>query len=142
MIDLNGPASVQKNTNADINTSAAKAREMRKPVANFDAFLQLLVTQLKHQDPLKPMDPTQTVTQLATFASVEQSVQMNAHLAGLSAQSGLSQASDLVGRLVVSADGATSGVIQAVKTGPEGLSALLQDGNIVSLKPGVTIGEK
>lgn len=142
MIDLSGPASVQKKANIDINTSVAKTKEARNLTANFDAFLQLLVTQLKHQDPLKPMDPTQTVTQLATFASVEQSVQMNANLASLSAQSGLSQASDLVGRLVVSADGATSGVIRAVKTGPDGLSALLQDGNIVPLRPGVTIGEK
>lgn len=142
MIDLSGPASVQKKANIDINTSVAKTKETRNLTANFDAFLQLLVTQLKHQDPLKPMDPTQTVTQLATFASVEQSVQMNANLASLSAQSGLSQASDLVGRLVVSADGATSGVIRAVKTGPDGLSALLQDGNIVPLRPGVTIGEK
>lgn len=142
MIDLSGPASVQKKANIDINTPVAKTKETRNLTANFDAFLQLLVTQLKHQDPLKPMDPTQTVTQLATFASVEQSVQMNANLASLSAQSGLSQASDLVGRLVVSADGATSGVIRAVKTGPDGLSALLQDGNIVPLRPGVTIGEK
>jgi len=142
MIDLNAPSSVQKNTKLDNNASVAKPGEMKKPAANFDAFLQLLVTQLKHQDPLKPMDPTQTVTQLATFASVEQSVQMNAHLAGLSAQSELSQASDLVGRQLVSADGLTSGVIRAVKTGPEGLSASLLDGTIVPLRPGVTIGEK
>ena len=124
MIDLSGPASVQKKANIDINTPVAKTQETRNLTANVDAFLQLLVTQL------------------ATFASVEQSVQMNANLASLSAQSGLSQASDLVGRLVVSADGATSGVIRAVKTGPDGLSALLQDGNIVPLRPGVTIGEK
>lgn len=142
MIEMNGATSVQKNTKPDTNPVVAKSKETKGLTANFDAFLQLLVTQLKHQDPLKPMDPTQTVTQLATFASVEQSVQANAHLASLSARSELSQASDLVGRLVVAADGATSGVIEAVKTGPDGLSAFLQDGNVIPLTPGVTIGEK
>ncbi len=35
-------------------------------------FLELLVTQLKHQDPLNPMDATQFASQLAEFSSLEQ----------------------------------------------------------------------
>lgn len=142
MIDLLSQTSIQKNGSAELNQAAARSKETAKATANFDAFLQLLVTQLKNQDPLKPMDPTQTVTQLATFASVEQSIQANARLATLSTQSNLSQASDLIGRRIISSDGATVGVIQAVKTGPDGLSAFLQDGNMVPLTSGVTIGEK
>lgn len=142
MIEMNGPTSVHKNSKHDTNPAITKPKETKALATKFDAFLQLLVTQLKHQDPLKPMDPTQTVTQLATFASVEQSVQANAHLSGLSARSELSQASDLVGRHVIAADGGASGVIKAVKTGPDGLAAFLQDGNVIPLTPGVTIGEK
>ena len=41
------------------------------------AFLQLLTTQLKFQDPLKPMDNTQFVTQLAQFSQLEQSTDLN-----------------------------------------------------------------
>jgi len=37
-------------------------------------FLQLLVTQLKNQDPLNPTDSSQFVTQLAQFQQLEQSV--------------------------------------------------------------------
>ncbi|HMK49488.1 MAG TPA: flagellar hook capping FlgD N-terminal domain-containing protein [Thermodesulfovibrionales bacterium] len=37
-----------------------------------DQFMQLLVTQLKYQDPLNPMDNTQFATQLAQFSSLEQ----------------------------------------------------------------------
>jgi flagellar basal-body rod modification protein FlgD len=39
---------------------------------NGDDFMTLLVAQLKNQDPTQPMDPTQFVTQLVQFNSLEQ----------------------------------------------------------------------
>ena len=42
-----------------------------------DAFLRLLITQLSNQDPLSPTDPTQFVSQLAQFTSLEQLVGVN-----------------------------------------------------------------
>jgi flagellar basal-body rod modification protein FlgD len=44
-------------------------------------FLQLLVAQLKNQDPLNPTDGTQFVTQLAQFQQMEQSVNMGQDIA-------------------------------------------------------------
>jgi flagellar basal-body rod modification protein FlgD len=40
--------------------------------ANEQMFLQLLVAQLKNQDPLSPADPTQFVSQLAQMSELEQ----------------------------------------------------------------------
>lgn len=45
------------------------------PLASKGVFLQLLVAQLKHQDPLQPQDGLQFVTQLAQFSQLEQSTQ-------------------------------------------------------------------
>lgn len=42
-----------------------------------DQFLQLLVTQLRHQDPLSPLEPDQFAAQLAQFSTVEQLTQLN-----------------------------------------------------------------
>lgn len=59
-----------------------------------DAFLQLLVTQMKNQDPLNPSSDTEFVAQLATFSQLEQ-------LQNLSLASEKSQAFSLVGKDVI-----------------------------------------
>ena len=48
--------------------------------ANRDTFLQLLVTQIRNQDPLSPQDPTEFITQLAQFSSLEQLLEMRQSL--------------------------------------------------------------
>jgi flagellar basal-body rod modification protein FlgD len=48
-----------------------------------DMFLQLLVAQLKNQDPLNPMDGTQFVTQLAQYQQLEQSIQTGQDVAAI-----------------------------------------------------------
>ena len=47
--------------------NTAKSNELGK-----DAFLQLLITQMKYQDPLNPSSNTEYVAQLATFSQLEQ----------------------------------------------------------------------
>ena len=42
-----------------------------------DAFLKLLIAQLKNQDPLNPMKDTEFIAQLASFSSLEQTSKMN-----------------------------------------------------------------
>lgn len=47
---------------------------------DYNNFLQLLVAQLQNQDPTNPSDPTQFVSQLASFSAVEQQVNTNSKL--------------------------------------------------------------
>ena len=50
---------------------------------NFNQFLQLLTTQLQHQDPTSPLDPNQFTQELVQFASVEQQINTNTSLGTL-----------------------------------------------------------
>ena len=53
-----------------------------------EAFLKLLVAQISHQDPLKPMEGTEFVTQLSQFAMVEQAISQSTQLGNVSTQLG------------------------------------------------------
>jgi flagellar basal-body rod modification protein FlgD len=60
---------------------AAPKQELGK-----DAFLNLLVAQIKNQDPLNPSDGVQFLSQLAQFSELEQLIAMREDLAALRAQ--------------------------------------------------------
>lgn len=54
-----------------------KEKNKRKNPYSKDTFLQLLVTQMKHQDPLEPMNNEQMLAQMAQFSTVEQLSNLN-----------------------------------------------------------------
>lgn len=66
-------ASASSSSSSSSSTSAALPTDS---LGNTQTFLQLLVAQLKNQDPTQPVDGTTFVTQLAQFSSLEQNVAM------------------------------------------------------------------
>ena len=60
-----------------------KTTTAKDPLTDKSTFIQLLVAQLKNQNPLNPADGTQFVTQLAQFTTLEQSLQMNSSLTAI-----------------------------------------------------------
>jgi len=55
-------------------TPASPTTGSTSNLGNQQTFLQLLVAQLKYQDPLQPQDGTAFVTQLAQFSDLEQQI--------------------------------------------------------------------
>jgi flagellar basal-body rod modification protein FlgD len=68
-------------SSVDTNTAAASMRQTTG--MNKNDFLQLLVTQLKSQDPLNPQDSSEFVAQLAQLTQVEQTYNINTNLQNL-----------------------------------------------------------
>ena len=120
-------------------TTALQSDTKRTNLVDYDSFLKLLVTQMKNQDPTKPMESTDYVAQLATFSQVEQTVQTNSKIDQLMQVSLLGQADAIIGRTVTSADGSVSGKVAEVRIGSAGLIAVLADGTEFPVEPGMTI---
>lgn len=69
-----------------------------------DRFLNLLVAQMKNQDPLNPLDNAQVTSQMAQLSTVQGIENMNATLTSLAASLGsnqMAQAANLIGRGVL-----------------------------------------
>ena len=84
--------------------AAATNSATGKQALGKDAFLQLLVTQLKNQNPLDPQDNSEFVAQLAQFSSLEGITTLNTTVSGIAGNYNSSQAlqaSSLVGRSVI-----------------------------------------
>lgn len=79
-----------------VQQSMSSSKEKEKRASNTldkDAFLQLLVAQMKYQDPLEPTSNTEYISQLATFSSLEEMQNLNSAMT-------LQRASQLVGQYV------------------------------------------
>jgi len=111
----------------------------KSTTVDYNAFLTLLVTQLKNQDPTAPTDATAFMSQLASFSNVEQSVQMNSKMDELLSISQLGQAGSLIGRTATSSDGKTSGVIASVRIDSQGTIATLDGGETINMASGLTL---
>jgi flagellar basal-body rod modification protein FlgD len=81
---------------ASENTSVAKQKGDQS--LGKDDFLKILIAQLKHQDPMEPLDDKAFIAQMAQFSSVEQIQQMTNELKLMRQTMGIS--SDLIGKMV------------------------------------------
>jgi len=89
------PISSLDSTAATANGQSGKAK--LSLASDFDAFLLLLTTQLKNQDPLSPMQPTEFTSQLVAFAGVEQQINANDNLEKLVGIQNATLAASIIG---------------------------------------------
>ncbi|MEZ2222480.1 flagellar hook assembly protein FlgD [Rhizobium sp. RCC_161_2] len=129
---------VTSSTSTSTSSSTAAAASASATL-NYNDFLQLLIAQMKNQDPTSPMDATQQISQLASFSQVEQQIQTNSHLETVLQNQWISQASDYIGKEIMSADGTVTGTIKEVTVYSDGIIAQTEAGDKVLLQSGVTV---
>lgn len=161
-------ANASSDTNPSPNTKTASAPTTQKPsatssqsaqpdgsgnakapTADYNTFIKLLVAQMKNQDPTKPMDSTEFVSQLASFSAVEQQTQTNTKLETInkalntiSVDGQISRAEGYVGKYLSYTDEkgvVTEGSVQSVTIFSDGLIARLDNGSDLVIGPGVTV---
>lgn len=98
-----------------------------------DAFLKLLVAQLKYQDPLAPSDPAEFMAQTAQFTTVEKLDMLTKQGESTNRALGLSAASSLIGRTVswFDEDGTVaSGKVSAAVSSIDGVNVTVGDKSV------------
>ena len=63
-------------------------------------FLKLITVQLTSQDPMKPMEETQFISQMANFTSLEQMRTLSKNFESFSSEQRISSAQDYLGKIV------------------------------------------
>lgn len=86
------------------NTATTAAKSKTAALGQND-FLKLLAKQFQTQDPMKPMEDTAFIAQMAQFTSLEQSSSMASQLTAMNAKQDLATANSYLGRLVTVSDG-------------------------------------
>ena len=98
-----------------------------------DAFLKLMVAQLKYQNPMSPLDGSQFLAQTAQFNMLEQLQEISKQSAQLVADEGSRTAASMLGRKVTytDADGKeASGVVSGARLDPTGAVLLVGEAQV------------
>jgi len=129
-------ASLNRGGNTEKSTTTTSATQEMS-----DRFLKLLVTQLKNQDPMNPMENAELTSQLAQMSTVEGITKLNTTLSALSRTSQMLQGASLVGHSVL-AEGnnlelTTSGAVGGIEFASAADSVKVtikdEDGNTVKV---------
>jgi flagellar basal-body rod modification protein FlgD len=109
MVDLNNKVN---SFNKTLNEGKVKASNG----LDKDDFLEILITQLSHQDPTQPMEDQNFIAQMAQFSSLEQMTNMSTGLTKVADLVSRAQAVSLLGKTVQVADGygTVNGTVDAV----------------------------
>jgi flagellar basal-body rod modification protein FlgD len=136
-MDIINAAMVRQRSDTDAAAAQASNAALRKKTElNQEDFLTLMITQLKNQDPMKPLDPSQYVGQLAQFSQVSGLADMNKQITSLTSSLRGNQVlggASLIGRTVIApgnsiylgeVDGDTPRGPQGLVNVPAGASAV------------------
>ncbi len=115
-------------------TTAQQASSLGSQLGQ-DAFLKLLTTQLQNQDPLHPMDDTQSVAQLAQFSSVQATTELKDAFASFQSNFSVMQSAGLLGKTVSAQSADAHGNLTSV-------TGVVKSIAVIDGKPQFTLADK
>lgn len=101
---------------SSIGAVGATSTSLSSSSINMQDFLNILLTQLTYQDPLKPMDNQEFMAQLAQFTTLGQTQDLNGKIDSLLSTQASMQAIGLIGKLVTfnTGQGTANGQVTAL----------------------------
>jgi flagellar basal-body rod modification protein FlgD len=94
-----------------------------------DTFMELLLAELRNQNPMEPMDSSQMVTQMAQMNSLQELQKITASMKGVDQSNQFLTASSLIGKQVsyVTEDKLNTGLVSAFSIDNNVISLLVND---------------
>jgi len=108
-----------------------------------DTFFKLLITQLQNQDPLKPMENTAFVSQMAEFSALEKNEKIYSLLEEKLNPNKLVNNANLIGREIeAKIEGIDKkGIVNSVKTADNKVYAVIDDGSEINIDNIISVNE-
>jgi flagellar basal-body rod modification protein FlgD len=134
---------IASSTSAGATSQSATASNPLQSLTDPNTFLNLLVAQLKYQDPLNPTSGTQFLTQTAQLTEVETMNTLSTEVSQEAAQQQQMASTSMIGQTVNAtlSDGTTvSGVVQGVSLTTTGGPTLNVNGTSVPLGAVQSVG--
>jgi flagellar basal-body rod modification protein FlgD len=109
-------------------------------------YMKLLITQLKNQNPLEPMDNNEMASQLAQFSQLEQLESMNSSFANVLSATERNYANSLIGKEISFASknetgsrDITSGIVEEVINNIDGEIILVTADHTIALEGVISV---
>jgi len=129
---------------APVKDPAQQSTSNSSSKLNTDDFINMMMTQLQHQDPLNPTTSDQLMAQMSQIGQLQSTSQLQTTLTGLATQTQIGAASSLMGKQVTGIDNdknPVAGVVATVQVTSTGVNLQLQDGSTLALTNVSSIAE-
>jgi flagellar basal-body rod modification protein FlgD len=125
-------------TTAPINNNTSSTNQLQNTNFNLKAqdFINLMVTQLQHQDPTQPASNSELLSQMSNIGQLESSTQLQTTLTSMTLQNSIGAASSLIGKSVQGLDANNkpiAGLVNSVQVQNNGVALQLDNGQSLDL---------
>ena len=133
---------------SQLNTPPATLERVPTKTMGQTEFINLLVTQMRNQDPLKPVSDTEFIAQMAQFTNLEQTKEMSRDVQKLRQSYALTQGTGLLGKEVKVATDEnenqmfTKGIVTDLEVNKDGDVSLILNNKAYALESVIAVNSE